>query len=123
MTPTKFIDEIDRLFDELVRDRWRAPRPALPPPRADETELEVAVPAEEQHAHDVSVSIDGGQLTVTVQHAQAGRAEVGGARLASAVERSFRRTFAVPAGASLRAVETRMAEGALRIRVRLGVPR
>jgi HSP20 family molecular chaperone IbpA len=123
MPPTRFIDEIDRLFNELVRDPWRSPRRGSPAAGSDRTDLEVAIPVEEHQAQDVCVAIEGDQLIVIVRHDQNERAVVGAARVATGVEKSYRRSFAVPPGATLAAVETRLEPGALRIRVQMRVAR
>jgi HSP20 family molecular chaperone IbpA len=123
MGPSKFVDEINRLFDELVRDPWGAARRELPAPgRGGETEFEVTVPVEEHVTEDVSVSLEGRELVVSVRRDRAQRAVIGETEVAAGVGEHFRRAIVVPAGASLRAVETRLESGALRIRIRLATP-
>ena len=109
MGPYNFIDEINRLFDELIVEPWRPQRSVLPAtaPRADETEIEVTVPAAEASAQTVSVSLDSGHLVVSVRRDQAQR------------EEHFQRTFPLPPATALRAVQTHVDQGALHIRIRL----
>jgi hypothetical protein len=120
MGPFNFIDEINRLFDELIVEPWRPQRQALPSARSAETEFEVAVPAEETTAQAVSVSLEGSQLTISVHRDQARRAVVSGAEVSSGREEHYQRIFPVQPGAVLRAVQTHFDKGQLHIRIRLG---
>ncbi|MBX3026129.1 Hsp20/alpha crystallin family protein [bacterium] len=108
MSRPKFIDEIDRLFEQLVRDPWA--RPHHPPrPRAGETELALAVPVRAGERQDVSVAIEEHRLVVRARHG------VGGQASSSAAER----IVALPEDADVVGLEAQFEDGTLHVRVRL----
>ena len=119
MSSYNFIDEINRLFDELVVEPWKPQRRQLAGhrPGPEETEFEVSVPVDEASAQEVSVVAEGGQLVVTVRRNHARREVVGEAEVSSGVEEHFRRSFALPAGTVLRSVQTRFEKQSLRVRI------
>ena len=121
MSAYNFIDEINRLFDELVVEPWKPQRRELagPRPAGDESELVVSVPADEAVAQAVSVGVEAGQIVVTVRRNHERRQVVGGAEVASGAAEHFRRAFPIPPGTVLQGVETRFEDGTLNIRIRL----
>lgn len=121
MSTYNFIDEINRLFDELVVEPWKPQRRQLAGPHAagGESELVVSVPADEAVAQEVAVTAEGGQVVVTVRRNRERRQVMGGTAIASGAEEHFRRSFPMPPGTWLQAVETRFEDGTLEIRIRL----
>jgi HSP20 family molecular chaperone IbpA len=111
------IDEINRLFDELVRDPWSRPRRTrLNEPATNETYLDLEMPFAGGQLGDVSVALQGRQLVV-----RAGRVPVGSTAGydASGAPPAFERSFVLPAGAAVTAIEARLRDDVLRVRVGL----
>lgn len=108
MSRPKFIEEIDRLFEQLVRDPWA--RPHRPPPsRAGETELALALPVRTSERQDVSVAIEGHRLVVRTRHGAGDPASSG----------ATERIVALPADADVIGLEAQFENGTLHVRVRL----
>jgi HSP20 family molecular chaperone IbpA len=110
----RFVDEIDRLFEELVHDPWRQPvrpvRTFRPSPLG--ATWEFAVPIRGAGRDDVAISAEGPRLTVTIRHRTTGS----GARDA---EEQFQQSFTLPEDAELATLEARFEDHVLRIRVTL----
>ena len=68
MTGPKLIDEINRLFEQLVRDPWARPPQRSARAHAGEAQLEIALPVAPGQRDDVSVAIEGRRLVVRAQH-------------------------------------------------------
>jgi HSP20 family molecular chaperone IbpA len=110
MTGPKLIDEIDRLFEQLVRDPWaRAPQRS-PRAHAGEAQLEIALPVAPGQRDDVSVAIEGRRLVVRVHHAN-----VHGGTAATLDER----VIALPEDAEVAGLEAQFEGAALHVCVRL----
>jgi HSP20 family molecular chaperone IbpA len=107
------IDEINRLFDELVRSPWSRPRPARTGPLARETRVDLEVPFVGGPHGDVSIALEGRRLTV---RARSSRASATGE---SAAAGEFERSFVLPEGATVEAIEARVEDNVLRVRVHL----
>lgn len=109
--PTYLIDEVNRLFDELVHDPWRHTGVSVParPAAAPQTEWAVEIPLEGVDRGDVSVATEDRRLTVTVRRrGRAGRSE-----------EHFQQSFVLPEGTIMSAVDASFEDERLRIRVRL----
>ena len=113
------IDEINRLFDELVRDPWSHPRPPrVEEPAAGETHVDVELPFAGGQLGDVSVSLQGGQLIVRARR----RSSVAGdADTLPGAGRELERSFVLPEGAVVSAIEARVSDDVLRVRVCLRI--
>lgn len=120
MKVPKFIEEIDRLFDEMVRDPWSRTR-ALPAQvrQPDATHLEVQIPLAGGQPSDVAFAVEGQRLTVTLQRRQSARTSgVEGEFTADRSER-IERTFSLPDDTDLGSVEARFEGDTLRVRIEL----
>ena len=118
---SKFLDDINRLFDELVHDPWRQTMPARPEFHrlAHGIGWEIEIPLHDVESNDVSVSTERDHLTVRVhRHSEKTISERGRQSITSAKEQ-FRHTFAMPAGMELGGIETHFEKGLLRIRIAL----
>jgi HSP20 family molecular chaperone IbpA len=115
------IDEVNRLFDELVHDPWR--RSLVPSPRqvprAPVSDWAVEIPLRGVERGDVSVTTEGGRLTVTVLRRTGRQGKGRGGRPPVRAEEHFRQSFALPEGTVMRTVEASFEDGLLRIRVGL----
>jgi HSP20 family molecular chaperone IbpA len=109
------IDEINRLFDELVRGPWSHPRPTrVDEPAASETHVDVELPFAGGQLGDVSVSLQGRQLIVRARR----RSSVaGGAAAFPGVGPELERSFVLPEEAAVSAIEARVSDDVLRVRV------
>ena len=120
MSLPKTIDEINRLFDELIRDPWsqrfRPPRPRRMPPG---TGWEVEIPVHGARRDDIVFSVEGREVTVAVRRRTAHTAVGRSADLARGQEEILRRSFALPEGSDLGAIEARFERDILRIRITL----
>jgi HSP20 family molecular chaperone IbpA len=118
---TAFIDEINRLFDELVHDPWRRPqrRPSRLPASPLGSTWEFTVPIRGARLDDIAYNIDDRQLTVTInQHARE-HATGSGATVTRATEERFHQSWTLPEHTELAGLEARFEGDVLRIRVTL----
>lgn len=117
MARIDLLDEINRLFDEMVRDPWTRPTRRQPPQRPvkerQESHLEVDLPIGERGKGDVSVAIQGNRLTVSV-----GRGSAAGR--ASEKREAIERSFVLPEGADVTRVEAHFEGDVLHVRIGLG---
>jgi HSP20 family molecular chaperone IbpA len=115
------IDEVNRLFDELVHEPWR--QPFAPAPRqvavAPVSDWAVEIPLQGVERGDISVTTEGRRLTVTVSRRSARRARGRGSGRSVQAEEFFRQSFVLPEGTVMRAVEAAFEDDLLRIRVGL----
>ncbi|HSQ00888.1 MAG TPA: Hsp20/alpha crystallin family protein [Candidatus Dormibacteraeota bacterium] len=110
MTGPKLIDEINRLFEQLVRDPWaRAPQRS-PRTHVGEAQLEIALPVAPGQRDDISVAIEGRRLVVRVHHASGHGA---------APATSDERVITLPEDAEVAGLEAQFEGAALHVRVRL----
>jgi HSP20 family protein len=119
------LDEIDRLFDELVRRPWgRSERQVTPlEVRQVEDGWVITLPVEGLSAEDLQVRVEGGWLTVTghSRHAQEQRqGKTGWSRTER--EYSLARTFALPAGADPNHIDASIEKSILTIHIRRRKP-
>lgn len=121
MSLPKTIDEINRLFEELVRDPWsqRLRLPQRTGPARPGTGWEVEIPVTGSQRDDIAFSIEGRQVTVAVSRRKIRTASAAGAEVAQGHEETLRRSFTLPDGAELSAIEARFEGQTLRIRIAL----
>ena len=113
-----FTDEINRLFDELVHDPWSRAR-AMPAggPAQRETQLDFEMPIAGGQLGDISISLQGRMLMVRARRrsaASGGDEPFGG-------ERHLERSFVLPEAAEVSAIEARIKDEILHIRVWLRI--
>lgn len=122
MSLPTLLDEIDRLFDQLVHDPWRRPaghRARLqraPKPRQD---FEVEFPIPGPRPRDISIVIEGQRLTVTLHRRLVETASTAAANMRASQEERFQQTLLLPAEAAVTAIEARFEGEVLRLRVGL----
>lgn len=115
----KFIDEINRLFEEMVRTPWQ-PITATPKPQPKQlADWEVEIPLRGVDRGDISVSTEGRQLTVAVRRRATRHRSAPGTDVTTTAQEEFRQSFLLPAGADLRSVQIGLEDDVLRIRVGL----
>ncbi len=122
MSLPSLLDEIDRLFDQLVHDPWRYPAGRRPrPQRAPEPlqEVEVEIPVPGPRPRDLSIAVEGARLTVTLHRRQVQAASTEAAEVRASQEERFQETFLLPPGATVSAIEARFDGEVLRVRVAL----
>jgi HSP20 family molecular chaperone IbpA len=115
MATIRLLDEINRLFEEMVRDPWARPSRTQPAPRPGkqrETHLDVELPIEGGGRGDVAVSIEGNRLTVTIGR----RSTVPGK---SEQQEKIQRSFVLPEDADVTKVEARFEGEVLHVRIGL----
>ena len=110
MSGSRLIDEIDRLFEQLVRDPWTGAPPSAGRARPGERVYEVALPVTVGRRGDVGVAIEGRRLVVRAQRPMAG--EAAPSTLAEHV-------FSLPEDADVTGLEAQFEGETLRVRVRL----
>jgi HSP20 family molecular chaperone IbpA len=109
------IDDINRLFDELVRSPWSR-QPTRPgPPLREETYLDLEMPGAGGPLGNVSVALHGRQLVVRARGRSIGGEDAGDAAGAREIER----TFILPEEAEVSAIEAWGSGEVLHVRVRL----
>jgi HSP20 family protein len=113
------LDEIDRLFDELVRRPWGATaRPLVPAHVKETTEgWTIDLPVEGLRSADIQIKVQGRQLTVAGRRhsAQARRQSRGWAHTRE--EESWYRTIPLPADANPEDIEATVEGPTLSIRI------
>lgn len=116
----RFIEEIDRLFEEMVRDPWTRQRPSPARiTRPDETHLEVSIPLLGGEPGDVAFVLEGRRLTVTLQRRRARRAAGRAGEVTADRSERVERTFTLPEDADIGSLEARFEGSTLRIRIEL----
>jgi HSP20 family molecular chaperone IbpA len=120
MKVPKFIEEIDRLFEEMVRDPWTRTRPAPAHiRRSDATHLEMSIPLLGGAPSDVAFVLEGQRLTVTLRRRQSRMASDEGEEVAADRSEQIERTFTLPEDTGIGSLEARFEGGMLRIRIEL----
>jgi HSP20 family molecular chaperone IbpA len=114
MNGSKLIDEINRLFEQLVRDPWAGVPQRPGRARPGERLYEVTLPIALGQRGDVAVAIENGRLVVRAQ--RPGERGVAPATVAEHV-------FTLPEDADVTGLEARFEDGTLRVRVHLCAPR
>lgn len=116
----KYLDEINRLFDELVRAPWEPPRRSLEPKRPPEdAHIDVEIPIHGAAPHDMAVAVEGRRLTITVRHRSVRVAETAASQVATGSQQEFRHSYTIPEGAAITSLEIRSDEEVLRVRIGL----
>ena len=110
MSGSRLIDEIDRLFEQLVRDPWTGAPPSAGRVRPGERVYEVALPLTVGQRGDVGVAIEGRRLVVRAQRPVAGEA---------APSTLSEHVFSLPEDADVTGLEALFEGETLRVRVRL----
>ena len=119
------LDEIDRLFDELVRRPWgKAGRQVTPlDVRQVEDGWVVTLPVEDLSAKDLQVHVEGNWLTVSGHSRRAEerrQGKTGWSRREQ--EFSLSRTIALPAGADPNHIDATIEKSTLTIHIRRRKP-
>jgi HSP20 family molecular chaperone IbpA len=116
MSAFRWLDEIDRLFDEMVRDPWRPlHQPTVTRAGREDTHVDVELPIEGGGRGDVSVSVEGQRLTVT---ALRGATTARGA-VSRGQKQRIERSFVLPENTEVSKVEARFEGDVLKIRIGL----
>ncbi len=114
------LDEIDRLFDELVHRPWRGPGREIVPAEMQEVDdgWIIRLPVPGMLASDLTVQVHGRQLTITgARHQQKARAgKTGWTRTQHAI--TFERTLTLPADADPDNIEARIEDSTLNLHIR-----
>jgi len=109
----KLVDQIDHLFEQLIRQPWS--RPLAPGSRVavDEHVLELAIPIGECERGHMSVTVEGRQLNVALRRRSAQNDP-------DAVQpQEQRQSFLLPEDADVSTLEARFEGETLRVRVGL----
>lgn len=104
MDPRKLADEVNRLFDEMITQRWRQREDEGR--RRDGTEWDLEIPLVGAAIREIAVSSDGRSVVVSVNLVRAGETA------------TWRHSIALPHGALLEGVTTVSEGDVLHIRVR-----
>ncbi len=113
------LDEIDRLFDELVRRPWGVSGRRLVPAQLREVKdgWVVDVPVEGLRAADLKVEVHGRQLTVVGQRRNEQRRQRQGRWTQTQEEVAWYRTIPLPAEANPDDVEATVEDSTLTIHI------
>ena len=119
------LDEIDRLFDELVRRPWGKPARQVTP--VDVRQVEdgwvVTLPVEGLSAKDLQVHVEGNWLTVSGHSRRAEEQRQGKSGWSrTEQELSLSRTIALPAGADPNHIDATIENSTLAIHIRRRKP-
>lgn len=115
------LDEIERLFDELIRRPWGSARRELVPAEIHEVEdgWRVEIPVEGMRAADLKIEVHGRQVTVTGRHSRLREQRQGQtAWTRTRQEISFQRTLTLPAGGDPDEIEAKIEGSTLVIHIR-----
>jgi len=114
------LDELDRLFDELIHRPWGAAARQLVPAEVHEVEdgWTVELPVEGLRATDLKVEVHGRQLTVSGRrrHEHERQSRTGWSRTQQ--ETTLHRTIHLPAEADAEGVEAKLQGSTLAIHIR-----
>ena len=112
---SRFTEEIDRLFEQLVHEVWRGT--SLSPQRLPaESVLEFEVPTEGPGLEDVAFTTEGQQMIVTVR---SHRSQALTGAQAAGTAAHFQQVVTLPVGTEVAGIEARFVRDTLRIRVTL----
>jgi len=117
MALPSILDEIDRLFDELIHRPWGGAARQLAPAEIREVDdgWIVELPVEGMRATDLKIEVHGRRLTVSGHSEQERRQGPSGW---SKQERSLHRTITLPAATTAQDIEATIAGSTLAIHVR-----
>jgi len=120
MKVPKFVEEIDRLFEEMVRNPWARTRPApAHVRRPDETHLEVHIPLLGEEPSDVAFALEGRRLTVTLRRRRSRLATRTEGEMAADRSEEVQHTFTLPEDTDVGSLEARFEGSVLRVRIEL----
>jgi HSP20 family molecular chaperone IbpA len=121
-----FLDEIDRLFDQLVHDPWRRPPRRIsvrqPGPGAGAPSVkdwEITVPLPPGEPGDFLIALEGERLRVSVRRRLTAAGTHGGTDVQVHQEEVTEHTFRIPDGAQVKGIEASFEGEALRVHVKL----
>jgi len=118
------LDEIDRLFDELVRRPWGTTARQVIPAEVHEVEdgWMVRLPVEGLSPADLQVHVQGNQLTISGhrRQAQERRGKTGWTHTQREI--TFHRAMALPAGADPDNIDAKIENSTLTIHIRRRQP-
>ena len=121
-----FLDEIDRLFDQLVHDPWRRParrigvRPPAPGGRAASVkDWEITLPLPPGEPGDFLIALEGEHLRVSVSRRLTAAGTHGGADVQVHQEQRTQHSYRIPEGAAVQGIEASFEADALRVHVKL----
>jgi hypothetical protein len=117
MASRSFLDDIDRLFDELVFSPWKRPVREQPAPERQPAVWETRLPA---GRGDLSVAVSGRVVTVSVTRRDTMHELTGSQEISAGRQEVDQRSFTLPEGSSVESVEATFEGGVLRVRVHLG---
>ncbi len=124
MALPSLLDEIDRLFDELVSRPWGKPRHLVPARiRTVEDGWIIEVPAEGLQVQDVKVTVRGRHLTISGQRHRKEEQRVGtiGWRQ-SEQDIAWQQSVTLPADADTNAMEAKIEDSTLTLHIRRRKP-
>lgn len=118
---SRFSDDVNRVFDELLRTRWgRVPRAEHHvEPGSGGLIWEVQLPVPGIDPDELGIAVSGGQLIVTIAAGTEHATGAGGAVLTRARYEQRRESFALPAGYRVRSIEARIVDHQLKLRLLL----
>lgn len=114
------VDQIDRLFDELVHRRWGT-RAGITPAQVKTVEdgWEIEIPVPGLTAEEIDVHVAGRELWVrAAARRQAEKQWASGSWARLSRDLTFTRSFMLPHPVDPKDVDARLEEGVLRIRIR-----
>lgn len=115
-----FADDINRLFDELVLLPWSRSRTRHPaPPGGRDTDVDFAIPVAGGELGDISIALQGRTLVIRARRRRIESAVAD----ESAGDADGERSFVLPEGAVVSAVEARFKDDVLHVCVRLRTAR
>jgi HSP20 family molecular chaperone IbpA len=117
MASRGFLDDIDRLFDELVFSPWKRPVRERPVPEPHRAVWEARLPA---GRGDLSVAVCGRVVTVSVMRRGTMHEIADSQEITAGRQEVDRQSFTLPEGSSVESVEAAFEGGVLRVRVHLG---
>jgi HSP20 family protein len=115
------LDEIDRLFDELIRRPWGSPTRELVPAEMREVEdgWRIELPVEGMRAADLKVEVQGRRLTILGKRRQEKEHRYGRTGWTrTQQEVAFQRTFTMPQDIDRDEIEAKIEGSTLTIYVR-----
>ena len=118
MPVPSLIDEINRLFDEMIRTPWSQSRTGRAGTSSGGTALEIEIPLGGGQPGDISVSIAGQRLTVGVRRRPTRATGSEGGPQPDQQEQ-FERSLVLPDDADVSAIEARFEGDVLRVRIGL----
>lgn len=118
---SRFLDDVNRLFDEVLRTPWSPQRPRLrhPGPAGPGSVWEVEIPLGHIEPEDVSVTLQGTRISVTLGGRSLSTASATSDYVSTDRYEERRQSYALPSGAHVDGFEVQFEEQRVRVRVRL----